>query len=716
MKKKYLFASLIYFTMSAFTFAQSESFTINKALFSSDKYDEFCPVYFNNGIVFCTNRSKNSLSDYSGSNNKGQYKLFYIDTTGKVKWNKSRLFSKDLTTRLNDGPATFNLQRDTIYFSKNIRTEGKLSDLKGGGNNLGVFFAALVGKKWGKIIEFRFNNDLYNVTTPYLSPDGSKLFFASDRPGGFGGSDIYYTHWKNGYWGDPVNLGPLINTKGNESYPYMNEVGELFFSSDGIPGLGGKDIFVTKQSSTGWYPPVHLDPPVNSKYNDFGIVTDPLMKEGYFSSDRGNSIDIFHFKANSFQFWFSEPQKENHFCFNISDTGSILIDTLKFKYVWSFDDTSIINGPVAYHCFPGSGKHIINLDLFDRKTRNLFFHKLKYSIEILKIDQPFITAPEFAIVEDTIAFDGLGSLCQGYTIEGYYWDFGDGTTGTGIRLIHKYAKSGEFEIRLALILKSKSDGKLEKRIVSKKIKVFKNEQERSLYLSEFTNKNKDAGDIKNINNIKIIDYFSAEADFKKESVFQVVLLSSSSRIDLNSRTFRNVPAKYSIKEIFDPDESRYLYLVDQEMTLMATYPAYNDMIAIGFKEASVRICLLKEPAEIDLYNIEKNYSTLTDNIFDYNNRLTKNAYIMLDQVVNLFNKYPNIKLEIGVHTDDQGPAPNLQWLSQVRAQIIVNYLTVRGINSKRLIAKGYADTKPIVSNLNTADRALNRRVDFTIVK
>ena len=165
-------------------------------------------------------------------------------------------------------------------------------------NKLGIFYAVFDGNDWTKIRELRINNEWYNVTTPWLSPDGKRLYFASDKPGGYGGSDLYYCQWKNDYWDDPVNLGPVINTKGNESYPFINAAGEFFFSSDGHPGLGGKDIFFSRYSDSSWSRPVCLDAPVNSQYDDFGIFTDTLMKEGYFSSNRDKSVDIFHFRTN----------------------------------------------------------------------------------------------------------------------------------------------------------------------------------------------------------------------------------------------------------------------------------------------------------------------------------------------------------------------------------------------------------------------------------
>jgi WD40-like Beta Propeller Repeat len=241
MIRKFVIVVLIV-SLSQFISAQSETYTVSKAYFSTDKYDEFSPVFYNNGIVFCTDRNF-GLSNRSTAENKGLFKIFYTDSTGRRDWEYSKLFSKNLSSILNDGPVTFNRRRDTIYFSRNQDVTSKLSDISSTRNKLGIYSAILVDGQWTKIRDLRINNQWYNVTTPCLSPDGKKLYFASDKPGGFGGSDLYYCIWLEDRWDDPVNLGPVINTKGNESYPFINAVGELFFSSDGHAGFGGKDIF-----------------------------------------------------------------------------------------------------------------------------------------------------------------------------------------------------------------------------------------------------------------------------------------------------------------------------------------------------------------------------------------------------------------------------------------------------------------------------------------
>ncbi|MGB3922458.1 MAG: hypothetical protein WBL00_00860, partial [Bacteroidales bacterium] len=220
--------------------AQQSPYSISKTAFSTDSYDEFAPVFYRNGLVFCSDRGQ-------AVNSEGQavVKLLYVDTTGSGK--KARMLSKSLKSKLNDGPATFNRTGDTIYFSRNLVVEGNLRLLSTYRNKLGLFYAVATEKGWDNIRELRFNTEWFNITMPTLSHDGQRLYFASDKPDALGGLDLYYSNWRNGYWEDPVNLGPEINTEGNETYPFISETGELFFSSDGRGGLGGKDIYVTKE-------------------------------------------------------------------------------------------------------------------------------------------------------------------------------------------------------------------------------------------------------------------------------------------------------------------------------------------------------------------------------------------------------------------------------------------------------------------------------------
>jgi outer membrane protein OmpA-like peptidoglycan-associated protein len=694
---------------------QKETYTIKKASFSSSQYDEFSPVYYKKGIVFSSNRNPSNVSDYHDKQNKGLFKIYYIDTTNKEKAPNPKLFSKNLKTRFNDGPVTFNSKGDTICYSRNLEVEGKFDEISYSRNKLGLFYAVFDGKEWTKIRDLRINNEYYNVTTPSLSPDGKRLFFASDKPGGYGGSDIYYSQLKDGYWSDPVNLGPLINTKGNESYPFVNFSGEILFSSDGHPGLGGKDIFFSRFSDSAWLAPIHIDAPINSQYDDFGIITDTLMNEGYFSSNRDKSIDIFHFRTNYPQVFYNSIQRENQYCFVFNDLGSIIVDTTNLQYKWSFGNGESARGAVVKHCFPGPGNYDVRLDIVERGTGKLFFTKLMYTLELRDFEQPYINSSDVAIKGEAVQFDGLRSYLPGFRILNYSWDFGDGNRSIGENVTHTYTEEGEYVVNLGIIIRSDSKAVSHKTGISKKILILKDNEARTSSLAKKTSVKTSLPDIRKHKNASINTRYSAELEVKQDAVFIVELLSSRTKVDINGTTLGNVPKKYTIKEIFDSESKTYRYIVDQQMTLMATYPAFREMGSLGFKDVQIRVYVLKGLAEKELHNLIKINGAFADTYFDETNKLTSNAFIMLDQIVKLMNKYPSLKIEVAVHSDTSSPADVSLQLSQIRSRLLVNYIINRGIDPKRLVATGFGGSKPIAPNFLEKERKLNRRIDFIIL-
>jgi outer membrane protein OmpA-like peptidoglycan-associated protein len=164
-----------------------------------------------------------------------------------------------------------------------------------GVNKLGIFQAKWNPgtKKWMNLRALQFNNAEYSTEHPALSPEGDKLYFASDMPGGMGGMDLYvscrnHSADSNTSWGVPVNLGPEINSPGNEVFPFADTQGNLWYASDGIPGQGGLDIFFAAKSPDGFAKAVNPGYPMNTRFDDFGFITFNAGKDGYLSSDRFN--------------------------------------------------------------------------------------------------------------------------------------------------------------------------------------------------------------------------------------------------------------------------------------------------------------------------------------------------------------------------------------------------------------------------------------------
>jgi outer membrane protein OmpA-like peptidoglycan-associated protein len=204
----------------------------------------------------------------------------------------------NINSKFNDGPATFDPSAGIIYVTRNNIQNGKPVRDKSGTVQLKIYSAEREKGVWTKIEELPFNSDDYSTAHPCVSYDGQWLYFASNRPGGFGGTDIYRVKRENGAWGKPENLGPEVNTEGDEMFPFAHSDGSLFFSSDGHAGLGGLDVFQTRQTASGWTTPENVGKPVNTPKDDFAMFYDYNTNVGYFSSNRGgpDSDDIYWFE------------------------------------------------------------------------------------------------------------------------------------------------------------------------------------------------------------------------------------------------------------------------------------------------------------------------------------------------------------------------------------------------------------------------------------
>ncbi|MCB0763063.1 MAG: carboxypeptidase regulatory-like domain-containing protein [Flavobacteriales bacterium] len=197
---------------------------------------------------------------------------------------------KDVNSRYHDGTVSFDSLADRLYFTRNNEHYGTLSKSEKGNLNLGIYFTDVTTgefgqQEWGALIPFDHNDPEYNFGHPYVTHDGRRLFFVSDMPGGQGGTDIWVCANLGNQWGAPENLGPVVNTAGNEMFPYVRRDSTLFFASTGHPGLGGLDIFSSHLTPGGPGKVRNLGYPLNTRYNDHGLM---LINDstGFFASDR----------------------------------------------------------------------------------------------------------------------------------------------------------------------------------------------------------------------------------------------------------------------------------------------------------------------------------------------------------------------------------------------------------------------------------------------
>jgi len=459
--------------------AQSKYYIVKLAPFSSGINDEFSPVFFKGGIVFCSNQRNNSLVGFKDRHN-GLYKIYYVSKKENSGWKHSKILAREISTDFNDGPATFNKRGNIMYYSRNNAIERTLKNISDSLNNLGIYSAELIDGMWTNIKPFTFNNPLYSFSTPSLTPGGERLYFSSDMPGGSGGMDLYYCNWHNNNWDQPVNLGPVINTAKNEAFPFAGEYGKLYFATDGHKGFGGKDLFYTQEIDGGWIAPVHLDSAINSTADDFGLVADSTFEKGYFSTNRGGTDDIFSFSTAPVEFTDCEVIRENKYCYVFDDEKHQYNDTFLLSYQWDFGDGIIRTGAEVQHCFPGPGKYTVKLSVWDELTGIALGVPHVYDVELNNIEQAYIHSNSVGIKDEPVYFDGASSKPKDFRITDLFWDFGDGFKPGGTSMSTTFKNKGEYTVRLGLLSAKDSLGMVQKTCVERKIRIYNSYQELEL--------------------------------------------------------------------------------------------------------------------------------------------------------------------------------------------------------------------------------------------
>lgn len=271
---------------------------LKKVNFNS-KFNDFGAVGLNDQIVFTSSSDEGvSVKRRYAWDGQPLLDMYQVPIEGSVKPIK---LEGDVNTIQHDGPATFSTDGTKMYFSRNNYFENKKTTSDKGVMLVGIYSAELVNGKWTNVKPTNLNNANYLVYHPSLSQDGKKLYFASDMPGGIGGTDIYVSDVNaDGSLGTPVNLGNIVNTEGNESFPFIHsEEGTLYFSSDDHVGAGLLDIFAAVKDENGNIVNViNLGEPINSEKDDFAYYLSPDGLGGYISSNRKGGMggdDIYSF-------------------------------------------------------------------------------------------------------------------------------------------------------------------------------------------------------------------------------------------------------------------------------------------------------------------------------------------------------------------------------------------------------------------------------------
>lgn len=272
--------------------ARGSRYVVKQAKLFNSRRADFCPMYLGadcDQIYYTSTTEKatgDKKSEITGMKNAD---VFFSKKNEKGEWERPEPVEGELNTEFDEGIVAFSPDAQTMYLTKARRELNAPTSVE-------IYTSTRSDAKWSAPVKFEITADtLSTFGHPAVSPDGEYLYFVSDMPGGYGGKDIWRISLKERQ-GSLVNLGPDINTEGNDDFPYVRSDGSLYFSSDGHPGMGGLDIFRAKAvgdpADLRWKVE-NMGFPINSAGDDFGI-TFGKGEDGFFSSNRGDARGYDH--------------------------------------------------------------------------------------------------------------------------------------------------------------------------------------------------------------------------------------------------------------------------------------------------------------------------------------------------------------------------------------------------------------------------------------
>lgn len=606
---------------------------------------EFCPYFYNQDLIFVSDRQKDLLNEkYDGVTNKPYYSILYANE--KQEYKKVKAYSTQLNTTYHDGPLSISSDGKTIYFTRSVKRQFSNKVV----NYSKIYQATLNKKRWKNSKELTFNSEHYSVAHPAISSDGNTLYYTSNKPGGFGGMDLYKVIKTEEGWSEPKNLGEEINTPYNEMFPYFSN-DMLYFSSDKPSGYGGLDIYAISFANNQWKLPIeHFKAPLNSGADDYGISFKD-KDSGYFSSNRQGGVggdDIYSFKQLAKQ--------------ELSSVTGLLVNNVSNSSI----KIQLLN----------ENNQVLQAVLTDTNGSFEFNNLIKnenYLIKVISDNDMLLRESELYLTNQKGE-----KVLQLQRVEQGIYKF-KALAYSYFNTLEKIVDTEETLLTINIY------GQVYKKLpgdYSNGMQVFLIDEEENIIKAVTTD-----------NNGKFI--------FKKLSPGETYLF----KLEENDQMY-NV--------IITDENGKLVYVSKRISENIYKYTRLNTEKTI--------ITLLNENDEI--IKIEENESFIISKIFyaydSYElNELSKNE---LNKLISILQKNPKLGVKLNAHTDDIGSETYNVALSQKRANAALDYILSKGIDKKRVLAKGYGKSIPIAPNQlpsgadNPNGRSKNRRTEFSLIQ
>lgn len=726
---------------------------------------EFSPVVFNNKLAFVAEKESFNFVDYSVNDYNGEpYLNMYVTNINGAEAKKSKTFSKKINSDYHDGPASISPDGKTLYFTR-VGFKSKKDFI----NTAKIFIATGHDRSWGNVKAFDHNSDKYSVAHPSISSDGNTLFFCSDMPGGLGGKDLWMSKKSANGWEKPVNLGPDINTSGDEMFPTIKKDGILYYSSDGLPGYGGLDVYSAKSIDTKWILVRNEGLNINSSADDFGItfLNDSV---GYFSSNRVGG------KGKDDIYWYKFTNKF------ISIDGTVLLtensnDPAKgVKVILAdasgnhLDSTKTNNeGAFEFKNLDGDKKYMAIIDSDDPQfkgkaryflsDKNKIIHRVtnkdgneNFVFKNLPVDPNALpdlyTDDDLTLAGNLLYGENPSKPIKNTRIK-IVNDHGDVVEETTTNEFGAFAFRNIPSDQNYIVSIEESDISLPPNTKvtltnksGKELKTFTTgsgkfnfkilSSEKSLL------KEMDADDVN-----LVMDIYGYMYDQNKRPIANTKIKIKEDGSSFEPLTVKTSDkGKFSFKNLkgdkgylFEADETdpsmkgvTRIYIADSKGRIYKVLDK-NGSGKFIFKvldsdKAAMGEFVVDDPwlQVLEMKNKAKEL-TIIENIYyasgDY--KLDAAGTQVLNKVISVLNSNPKLMIELSSHTDSKSSDGFNLGLSKKRAQFAVDYMTGKGVNKKRLKAVGYGETKLLNKCVNGVEctdeeHKINRRTEFKITE
>ncbi len=626
---------------------------------NSDGLD-FSPSSFENGILFTSTRKAKNVRRKSSK--KAFTDLYFAEKIDAKSFKTPLKLKGKINSKAHDGICRYNAQHNAIFFTRNKRKRRTNAGIV---LDLSIYSATKENGVWGNVKELKINKKKYSTCHPTFSKDGNVMYFASNRKGGYGGMDLYKSTFENGEWQEPVNLGPSINTKGNELFPTMHSSGTLFYSSNGHKGRGGLDLFqATTQDEMNWTV-TSLGNGFNTRRDDFGFEANDDLTEGYYSTNKNGSTG-----GDDIYFWSVKPEVKT------TPTEELVKNNTNKK--------PVVNNTTK------NNTGLNKADFIKSKKKTIVF-KDKWTGKPIAGAKVKMSDSERHGLVSSYSTDENGATTIDWDVSSKYFLRAEKKGYTNIEMklsAEEISHKGPFLMEGLKVKKSEFNDE----------DFFK---PKTIVVSGNVNKN----------DSKVLIFDNCVESQK------AVRLDANGNFDLEL----DCGCDYIITAVKDGYTS---VILDLPLYKKNCEEFKNEKLSLNLHQAlAPTIAPVKSTVSYNGNTLTPESTIRLERIYydfnDYN--LKEESKVELNNLANLLVANPSMIIELNSHTDASGPVAYNFDLSEKRAIAVVNYLVSRGVERKQIKPRGYGESKPVNHCLDgvtctESQHKENRRTEFKVIQ